>query len=396
MKYGCKRMIALLLCLAMMLSLPIVTFAEQDGTELTEDELAALDSAMEGDEAADTSAEEAELQALEDAMADMPDDEIDPSDLELNADLPGNVINIALFGLDNRVAKKSDMATDVNERELELAAGRSDAVIICSLNLDTGDIKLTSIARDVMVTIPGYKDDRRVNVAFYYGGKKYKDKADQVTHGATLAMRTLNRNFKMNIQKYVVVNIYGLSNIIDALGGVDLDMTKAEAKRINFELKKEPMDKVERTPVAAQDGVQHLDGMQAVTFARIRGLDNDNERTSRQRKLLEALLEQVLNGMDLARFTELIQTALPYGATNLTAAELVQYGSCVLSGQAMQNLSSGSGIFEQMRIPICKGDVVNGQTYEKNMYGFKNSMTYIKKDYFALTVDELHKFIYGE
>ncbi len=390
-----KRLLALLMCLILAVGC-VSALAESDGVELTEDELTALMDATDDGSAQLSDEEEAELQALEDAMAELPDDEIDVSNLELNADLPDNVVNIALFGLDNRVVKKSDMASDVSERELALSAGRSDAVIICSLNLDTGDIKLSSVARDVMVVVPGYKDSLRINVAFYYGGKKYKDPAEQVTKGAALAMKTINRNFKLNVQKYVVVNIYGLSNIIDALGGVDLDMTKAEAKRINFELKKEPMDKVQRAPVEAKEGVQHLDGMQAVTFARIRGLDNDNERTSRQRKLLEALLEQVMNGMDLAKFTELIQTALPYGATNLTAAELVQYGSSVLTGKAMQNLGSGEGIFEQMRIPICKGDMVNGQTYKKNLYGFKNSMTYIKKDYFKQTVEELHKFIYGE
>lgn len=393
------RLLALALCVML---LPVAAFASQaeDDTsvtvEMTPEEIEQWKQWEQetADEKAEQEALEAQEDALEAAMSQDPDaDVIDLEDLELNDELDKDIVNILLLGLDTRPNK---LASSLEDRQVELVAGRSDANIICSINLKTGSVKLTSIARDVMVTIPGYKNQLRINVAFFYGGKKFKDPADQIVHGAQLSMKTVNRNFKLNIQHYVVVNIFGLANIIDALGGVDMDLTKAEAGRINFELRKEAMDKVERTAVKSVAGVQHLDGMQAVTFARIRMLDNDNERTARQRRLLETLLEAVMKDMDLASFTNLVKTALPYGATNLSAAELLQYGSKVLTGEAMKNLSDGGPVIEQMRIPICKGDTVNGVTYKKNLYGFKDSMTYLNSNNFKTSIEEIHKFIYGE
>ena len=154
-------------------------------------------------------------------------------------------------------------------------------------------------------------------------------------------MKTVNRNFQMNIERYVVVNIHGLADIIEALGGVDMELTKGEAQAINYELHvKEPMDDVQRDKLEVADGVQHLDGMEAVTYGRIRNLQgqNDLNRNERQRKLLEALLKKVMEDMDITKFLNLIETALPYGKTNLTADELLSLGMTVLSGSAMQNL----------------------------------------------------------
>lgn len=394
------RALALVICLALIVpTFALGTESEEDTsiiTEMSPEELeqwAQWEKEKEEQKALELILleKEAELAAVMETDSDA--DTIEYDDLELNKDLPDNIVNILLLGIDTRPNK---LAKTVEDRKVDLVAGRSDANIICSINLNTGSVKLTSIARDVMVTIPGYKNQLRVNVAFYYGGMNYKSHADQIVNGAQLAMKTINRNFKLNIQRYVVVNIFGLSNIIDELGGIDMELTKAEAGRINFELKKEPMDDIDRLSVKSEEGVHHLDGMQAVTFARIRGLDNDNERTSRQRKLLETLLEKVMANMDIATFTNLVKTALPFGATNLTAAELLQYGAAVITGEAMQNLSSGEAVISQMRIPICKGDVVNGVTYTKNMYGFKDSMTYLNKSIFKTSIEEIHTFIYGQ
>ena len=170
-------------------------------------------------------------------------------------------------------------------------------------------------------------------------------------------MKTVNRNFQMNIERYVVVNIHGLADISEALGGVDMELTKGEAQAINYELHvKEPMDDVQRDKLEVADGVQHLDGMEAVTYGRIRNLQgqNDLNRNERQRKLLEALLKKVMEDMDLTKFLNLIETALPYGKTNLTADELLSLGMTVLSGSAMQNLASGGEVVGQFGIPMEK------------------------------------------
>lgn len=306
---------------------------------------------------------------LEDATLE---GEIDLSNLEINEALPDNVVNILLLGIDNRSVK--------------LETGRSDAMIICSINKDTGSIKLTSFARDTAVIVPGYKNRKPINTAFKFGSKD-----GDISHGAELAMKTVNRNFKMNISRYVVVNIHGLADIIESLGGVDMEMTKAEASAINYELfVKEPMDNVKRDKLRLENGVQHLDGMQAVTYGRIRNLkgQNDINRNGRQRALLEALLAKVLDGMDFTKLVSVIQTALPYGYTNLTLDEMATLGMAVVSGEAMQNLSSGGEVLQQFGIPMEK------------MYGYKTfenkSCIYISDKRMTQTLAAWQEFLYGQ
>ena len=303
--------------------------------------------------------------AMEELLASMeehpPMEEVDLSNLEPNEKLPPNVINILLLGLDNRSAA--------------LQRGLTDAVIICSINKDTGSIKITSIARDLATPIPGFKSQRRINEPYKYGGPE-------------LAIKTINRYFQLNIQRYVVVNIHGLADIIDALGGLDLEMTRKEATRIDYELRKEPMDKVKRPKMKAESGVHHVDGMQAVTFARIRGIDSDLERTRRQRHLLETLLSAVMNDLDLSKLVDLIGIAVKYGQTNLTLGEMMELSMAVLGGEGMRNLSAGNPVMEQLRIPMDK------------KFGYRNfsgaSVIYLSPKNLALSIDTIHTFIYGE
>ena len=172
-----------------------------------------------------TPEEEAFLNELASTIDDATEEtEVDLSNLEINEDLPSHVVNILLMGVDNRSE--------------ELVSGRADANIICSINKEIGAITLTSIARDTAVEVPGYKSRKRMNTAFKFGSKN-----GDITAGAELGMKTINRNFQMNISRYVVVNIHGLADIIEAIGGVDMYLTKAEASAINYELfTKEPMD----------------------------------------------------------------------------------------------------------------------------------------------------------
>lgn len=384
------RFFALLLSLAMVCALPGLTLASssldvntEEETEtfipqdLTPEELAqweqwALEEAAAEKEGAQNSTaanaeamtpeEEAAVDELLAALDNhTPVEEVDLSNLDPNEALPSHVFNILLLGVDNRT--------------VELQRGLSDAVIICSVNMDTGSVKLTSFARDLAVSVPGYTPERRINVAYRYGGPE-------------LSMKTINRAFQMNIQHYVVVNIHGLADIIDALGGVDIEMTKLEAGRINFELRKEPMDKVKRENVEALDGVQHLDGMQAVTFARIRGIDSDLERTGRQRRLLETLLSTVMKDMDITKFVQLLEIARPHGDTNLTGDQLLSLGMAVLGGEAMENLRKGEPIMEQLRIPM------------DNHYGYKKfgsySLLYLSPKNLKLSIETIHQMVYGQ
>ena len=381
-----KSLLALLVCATILLTLPMASLAQSSLSETAEDEQAAIEANPELTEAekdqweawatedaanpSDNSPEDSalldELSAAVDATALAGD--ADATDLELNADLPTNVTNILLLGVDNRSE--------------ELMTGRSDAVIICSINLDNGSVKLTSITRDTAVTIPGYKDQNRINVAFKFGSKD-----GDLAAGARLAMKTVNRNFQMNIEKYVLVNIHGLASIIDALGGVDMDMTSLEANRINYELRKEPMDKVKREKVKAVGGLQHLDGMQAVTFARIRGIDDDFARSERQRKLLATLMTQVMKDIDLNKLVKLIEVALPFGATNLSAADMMSLGMVVIGGEAVQHMQSGESVLEQLRLPL-EGTWKYGGDASRSMVVFRTDAR-IREN-----IEAMQQFIY--
>ena len=366
MKDMLKKVLALCLCLMMLCSFAVAEGTDEWLADETVDE-AALN-------AGESSAEEEALMAELAAMIDDPtrEGEVDLSDLSVNDALPDHVVNILLIGIDNR--------------SVELESGRADANIICSINKETGAITLTSIGRDTAVKVPGYKSRQRLNTAFKYGSN------EDIGKGAELAMKTVNVNFQMNIQRYVLVNIHGLADIIQALGGVDMYLTAEEAKAINYELfTKEPMDSNKgREKLAKQDGVQHLDGMQAVTYGRIRNLQgqNDLNRNSRQRVLLETLLKTVMQDMDVMNLMTLIQTALPYGRTNLTLDEMLSLGMAVLGGETMKKLSEGGEILQQFGIPVDK-------QYAYKKYG-EVSLLYINPDRLEKTLGDLHMMIYGE
>ncbi len=294
--------------------------------------------------------------------------EIDLSELEANKDLPSDVINILLLGVDSR--------TDVTD------TGLSDVMMILSVNRDTGEIKLSSIARDTAVTVPGYKNAYRINVAYKFGSTKGQN------GGPKLAMRTVNRNFQMNTERFVAINFFGLSAIIDSLGGVDIELTKAEANRINYELRKEPLDDVKREKVKGVAGIHHLDGMQAVTYARIRGIDNDFARTARQRKLLEVLLAKVMKDMDLNSMMDLMNAVLPYVYTNISVGEMLELGTIVLQSDIAAKAAAGEVLLAQHRLPMDK------------TFGYKDingsSLVYMNSKNLKTNIEALHEFIYGQ
>ena len=310
------------------------------------------------------------MEAAENLEADI-DDSINPDDLELNPNLPDNVVNILLVGVDTRSTSLDD------------GLQHGDVQIILSINKDTGSVKLTSILRDLYVTIPGYKSKNRINVAYSRGG-------------GALAMRTINHTFEMNIEHYVTINFYGLASIIDAIGGVDVDLTKAEAKAINTYLKKHPpkydnQDKeYERVPLEAVAGVQHLDGVQAVMYARTRSVDNDFGRTARQRHLLDLLLQKIMQDMTVDKLMSLMETSLPYVQTNVNASTMLSLGLSVLNSDIISRAQAGESLLEQMRIPMddtWKYDKTEGGS---SVVVFR---TVARREE---NVKALHEFIYGQ
>lgn len=213
---------------------------------------------------------------------------LDESKLSVTAGLSqnGKITNIALFGLDSR------------NHDYE---GRSDAIMVASVNGKTGKIKLISIARDTYVNIPGY-GQTKINHAYAYGG-------------AELAIQTINENFNLDITDYAAVNFDSLADVIDAMGGIDLEVTEEERYQINaYLLEGEPL---------RESGMVHLNGPQAVSYARIRKIDSDNMRTERQRKVLECLFEKAKD-INPLEYPSYIRKFAPMIETSLSNEEILQ------------------------------------------------------------------------
>ena len=373
-----KKMLAVVMALCLMM--PCLTLAEDDEEYSMEDVILTEDGEEIPDvEGADVPEEDEEELLISDGAQetidsldqDMEiDDSIDPADLELNENLPDNVVNILLIGIDTR------------DTDVENGLQHGDVQIILSLNKDTGSVKLTSLLRDLYVTIPGYKSKNRINVAYSRGGGE-------------LARRTVNRLLEMNIEHYATINFYGLASIIDAIGGIDVDLSKAEANAINTYLRKHPpkydnQDKeYERTPLEKKAGIQHLDGVQAVMYARVRSIDNDFSRTARQRHLLDLLLKKIMQDMAVDKFVSLVETSLPYVQTNVNASTMLELGLNLLSSDMISRAQSGESLIEQHRIPM-------DETWKYSQENGASVVVFRTVARREQNVEALHEFIYGQ
>lgn len=201
------------------------------------------------------------------------------------------------------------------------AGSRSDTIMIASIDTRSRTIRLCSILRDNYVSIPGH-DSSRINSAYAYGG-------------AELLMQTIEKNFRIDIDDYVSIDMEAMISVVDAIGGVTINITEKEAYQINrYSYSKSP-------DVSA--GEQRLDGRQAVEYARIRKIDSDFGRTNRQRTLINAIVRECRELSPFKLFS-LVNTVSPYLTTNMSSTEIASLGLKVLP--AMSNE------MEQLSIPI--------------------------------------------
>lgn len=229
--------------------------------------------------------------------------------------------NIAFFGVDSR---DHDYI------------GRSDAILVASVNGNTGQIKLISIARDTYVAIAGH-GKTRINHAYAYGG-------------AELAIQTINENFGLDITDYVTVNFDSLAEIIDAFGGIELEISEAEREQINaYLLSGEPL---------RQSGLVQLNGPQAVSYSRIRKIDSDTMRAARQRKVLSCLFEKALE-LNPISYPSYVRKFAPMVETSLGNDEILQLASAVMKGGGLTLEQAG---FPNEYIPY-EGKTVDGAWY---------------------------------
>lgn len=200
-----------------------------------------------------------------------------------------HIVNILLIGQDARSAE---------------VRARSDTMILCTFNTETKTITLTSFLRDLYVQIPGYQDNK-MNSAYPAGGME-------------LLNETLELNFGVQVDGNVEVNFFDFADVIDLLGGVDMELRQDEAYYINMTAK--------GTPVSA--GLMHLNGEQALQYSRIRHLDPDADfsRTGRQRKVINALIEKFRN-TKLTTLLGLLDDLLPMITTDMTNSEIIGYAT---------------------------------------------------------------------
>lgn len=206
------------------------------------------------------------------------------------------VTNILLIGNDSRDAGED---------------GRSDAMILLSISNETKTIHLTSLLRDMYVDIPGH-DGNRLNAAYAYGGPK-------------LLMETIEANFDIEVNRYMLVNFQAFANLVDAVGGVALDVTNEEVKYINAYLVEYNMLQGNEVGTDYLDetlsGTIHLNGPQALAYCRNRYLGTDFGRTERQRKVLSAAIKNAPKAL-MKNPLELMDSILPMLTTNLTQKEI--------------------------------------------------------------------------
>ena len=298
-------------------------------------------------------------------------------------------------------------------------AKRSDVLMILSINTEEGTIKLTSIARNTYVEIPGRKN--KAIIANSFGRAIYKNgKYHSWVDSPETCIATVNKNFQLNIRHYVAINFFGVEEIIESLGGADIDLTKEEAKAINKYLDmrvvylKNPDGSYKigsdgkrerkyhgaeiaatydnhsegRQKLAEKAGVQHLDGLQALMYARLREIDNDFVRTARTRHLLDSLLRPTMTRIKSGEldFINLMIDWTQYLITNMPLEEMARIAMGVLGSFSLDFLESVDSVISEFRIPEDK--TYSYQTISGSSVTVMNNK--------QKTTEALHEFIYGE
>ena len=243
--------------------------------------------------------EELDVNDKNDMIEDIVDANPEVDTEELNNRLD-KVHNIALFGVDQETG----------------SVGRSDAMIILSIDKESKKIKMTSLARDSLVPIDGHGEEKLTH-AWAYGHAK-------------LAVKTINQAFGMNITDYAYINFEEFKEVIDYIGGVKVHVNELELKTLNY-----TPDESKKVPGT---GVQLLDGRQALLYSRIRS-DSDTNRTARQREVLIAMYEQV-RSQPISKLPETLRKVLRLCHTNMKSDTIMEIARwALLNAPTIESLS---------------------------------------------------------
>ncbi len=259
---------------------------------------------------------------------------------------PTGYWNIAVFGVDSR-----DGSTD---------KALADVQMICSVNRESGEIRLVSVYRDTYLKIDSKGTYHKINEAYFKGGH-------------TQAVAALEENLDLKIDDYATFNWKAVADAINILGGIDLEISDSEFKYINAFI----TETVESTGVASvhlkQAGMNHLDGVQAVAYCRLRLMDTDFQRTERQRKVVDLALAKAKEA-DFGTLTTLVQTVIPQISTSIGVNDLLPLAKGIRNYHIGE---TGGFPFSRQTAKVGKMDCVIATTLESN--------------------DKLlHQFLYGE
>ena len=255
---------------------------------------------------------------------------------------------IAVFGVDSR---NSSVGKGNN----------SDVNILCNIDQGTGEIRLVSVYRDSYLNISDKNTYNKINAAYMQGGPEQVVKA-------------LNRNLDIDIDDYATFNWKAVADAINILGGIDVEITKSEFYYINAFIS----ETVKATGVASTQlksaGMNHLDGVQAVAYGRLRLMDTDYARTERQRKVISLAFEKMKKA-DWATINNIVQTVFPQVATSIEINDLLKIGRNI----TRYHLTETTGFPSELREKKMgrEGACVIPQTLESN-------------------VIELHHFLFGD
>jgi len=283
--------------------------------------------------------------------------DIDVSDLDVNANLYEEVneygitkkefdeiINIAFFGSDSR-----DLSN--------MKAGRADTIMVVSVNPNKKSVKLISIPRDTYVNVPGY-GKTKINHSYSYGQEQ-------------LAIKTINNNFGLNITEYVTINFEGLINVINAIGGVDLNISKEERDVLNQYLIDSYKIMGKTYKPMTEYGDVHLNGEQALAHCRNRYVGSDFTRAERQRDVLTQVMEKV-SKKSFGEIMDLVDIFLKEVRTNINVTEYLG-----LAASAFTNINDYMGNIISAQVPSTE---YSGGEYIDEVYYFVTDLDKDKKD----------------
>ncbi len=254
-----------------------------------------------------------------------------------------DVINILLLGDDGRTQEDT---------------GRTDSMMILSYNQKLNTVKIVSLLRDTWIYIPGRENWNRLNTAYRFGG-------------IGLAINTINTNFDMDIQYYMLVHFDDITAITDSVGGIDLELDEREVEYLNA---------YSGSPNILEEGsgVRHLDGLQVFRHCRNRSLGNgDWTRTERQRAVMRAFYHRAAAEKDATALAALMYSLMSYVETNMKPWQMISLGQSIVFGPH-------NGEPQTAALPF-KG------TWS---YAYEGKMAVIHID-IEKNRDALHEFLYG-